>query len=62
MIELNEYLSIFTWERAIGKIIETYLNEIIFHIITNSWIGYDYVQGFDFEAVTFNQSINMSII
>ena len=41
------------------KIGYTKLNGILFHSMTNGCNRKAYVQGFDFEAVTFNQAINM---
>ena len=35
------------------------MNEIRSYIITNGCIRQDYVQGFEFEAVTFKQAINI---
>ena len=59
MIEFNEYLAIFTGSDIDDKICEEKLNEIILHNTPNKWDRQDFMQGFDFETMTFNKSINM---
>ena len=46
-------------EKSSEEIGKEELNEIILNIIPNGWISQDYVQDFDFEAVSFKKYINM---
>ena len=52
IIEINEYLSIFSGEKASIKTFETELNEIILKSIPNGGSRQAYVQGFDCVYIT----------
>ena len=47
MIKINEYLDALPGAKAIGKIGETELTDIIVNSMSNGWIRQVYVQGFD---------------
>ena len=59
MVELIEYLAIFSDAQESEEIRETELNEIIFHTTPNGWISQCEMHGFYFEAVTFKKNINI---
>ena len=42
-----------------NKICQEKLNEIILHNTPNVWDKQGFMQGFDFETINFNKSINM---
>ena len=59
LIDLNEYLASFLGATLTDKIGVTKLNEILLNIMPNSWSKQAYVQGFDFESITFKKAVNM---
>ena len=59
MVELNEYLDIFTGSDIDNKICEGEPNEILMNNTPNGWDNQDFMQGFDSETATYNKSINV---
>ena len=59
MVEINNYLSVFTGSYVGNKIFEAELNEILLHIITNGWGGVGFFTGFYCETMPFNKGINI---
>ena len=59
MIEFIHYMTIFTGSDMDNKICQEKLNDIILHNMPNGWDKPDFMQGFDFETMNFNKSINM---
>ena len=55
MIDLNEYLALLPGAKASDKISEMELNGIILNRMPNVWSRQAYVQGFDFEYITFKK-------
>ena len=53
LVWLNEYLGMFPGGELTDKIGMTELDEILLNSIPNSWRKQAYVQGFDYEYITF---------
>ena len=60
MIDINEYLTIFTGRKTYDKIGETELNKILLNSITDVRSKKPYVQGFECETINFKRYVNMS--
>ena len=58
LIYLNQYLA-FPVETMTDKIGVNELNEILLNSMPNRWSKQSYVQGFDWESISFKNSINM---
>ena len=56
--ELNDYLDIFPGSENFNNMIESYLNNIMIHSMTNGWNKQSYLQVFEFE-LPFKKSVNM---
>ena len=52
MIDLDQYLSVLSGEKASDCFCETELDEILLDSTTNIWIRQAYVKGFDCETIT----------
>ena len=59
LIDLNENLVSFPGANLTDKIDITESNEILLNRMTKSWSKHAYVQGFDFESITFKRVVNM---
>ena len=59
LIDLDEYLAFFPGAIMTDKIGVTELNEILLNSMPNIWYNQAYVQGFDYEYISFKNSINM---
>ena len=57
-IDLNEYFASFPGVKLTDKIGMTELNRILLNSMPNSWIKQAYVQGFDFDYITFKKSFD----
>ena len=59
LIGINKYLDYFHGETLAETIGVNELNEILLNGMPNSWINQLYVQGFDWESISFLKSVNM---
>ena len=59
LVDLNEYLASFPGETLNEKIVATKLNEIQRNSMLTRWSRNVYVQGFDYESITFKKAVNM---
>ena len=55
IIYINYYLASFPREKAIDKIGDTELNEIVYNSMPNIWIKQAYAQVFDFKTINFKR-------
>ena len=59
LVDLNEYLDVLPGEKISDKICVTELYEILLNSMPNIWSKQAYVQGFDYEYITFKSSVSM---
>ena len=59
LIDMNEYLDSSPGTILSDKIVVTKLINILLNIMANSWSKQDYVQGLDYEYISFKKAVNM---
>ena len=59
LIDLNACLTSFPGETLTDNIGVTEINKILLNIISNIWSKHVYVQGFDCESITLENSVNI---
>ena len=59
LIDLNEYLASFPGAILNDKISIIELKKTLLNSMPDSWCKQSYVQGFDYESITFNKAVNM---
>ena len=59
LTDINEYLESFLGAALNDNIVVTEIDEIFLNSMLNIWSRQAYVQGFDFESITFEKSVSM---
>ena len=59
LIDLNEYLALFTRATLSDDIVVTELDKILFKSMPNIWSKHAYVQGCDCEYISFKKYANI---
>ena len=59
LVDLNKYLTSFPGVTLSNEIGVTELDEILLNMIPNRQSKQAYVQGFDFEYISFKEAVNM---
>ena len=59
LVDLNKYLGALTGATLADKNDVTEFNEIFFNIMPNIWSKQAYVQGLDYESISFLKAVNI---
>ena len=59
LVDINEYLASFIGTTLTDMMNVTKLNKILLNSMPNIWSKQAYVQGFDYESITFKKDANM---